>query len=124
MQVETERLPDGSAIVITSDISARKQVEEALHEREGMLRAITENSPAIIYLRDAESRILKINKAYEKFHDITEEEAVGKIGHEWLGEDLVRQSIRGDLEVFSTGLPNTVDFEEIDFEGKVHHMRG
>jgi PAS domain S-box-containing protein len=123
VQSTVVKLPDGGTILLISDITARKQAEDALRESEGTLRAFTNNSPSIIYVRDTQSRIIKINKAYEDFHNITEAEAIGKTGHEWLDEKLAQQSLIGDRQVMTSGQPTTVNFEELDPDGKTHYMQ-
>jgi PAS domain S-box-containing protein len=107
-----ERTDDLNKInqALTGEITERKAVADALRENERLLRAITDNSPSIIYLRDINARILKINKAYERFYGVSQDEALGEIGYEWLDEAVAERLVREDREVLSTGVPKTTEF--------------
>ena len=57
----------GQAIAIVgigSDITARYQVEEALRQREQYQRALLDNFPFLVWLKDDQSRFLAVNKAF------------------------------------------------------------
>jgi PAS domain S-box-containing protein len=67
--VETRVTPgrwDGEPVLfgISIDIAKRKQAEDALSLRESYLSAIIENQSGLIWLKDAESRFLAVNKAF------------------------------------------------------------
>lgn len=77
----------------------------ALAQSEERLRAIIDNSPSIVYLKDTDSRIVLINKAYEKRYGVTEETARGSQGHEWLGCENAEKLRKHDLAVIAGGKP-------------------
>ena len=52
------------AVVTFSDITERKQAEATLSMRESYLSAIIENQSGLIWLKDADSRFLAVNKAF------------------------------------------------------------
>jgi PAS domain S-box-containing protein len=106
-----------------SDITKLKRAEFELRESEETLSAIIDNSPSIISLRDTEGRILKINKAYEKFYNVTENEARGTLGHEWLGDKLAQQLITAAREVLSTRMPVETEYETLDTSGKARYKQ-
>jgi PAS domain S-box-containing protein len=67
--VETRVTPgqwDGKPVLfgVSVDITKRKQAEAALSLRESYLSAIIENQSGLIWLKDAESRFLAVNKAF------------------------------------------------------------
>jgi PAS domain S-box-containing protein len=47
------------------DISERKQTEERLRSSEVQLRAILDNMPSVVYLKDLRGRYLLVNRAFE-----------------------------------------------------------
>lgn len=51
---------------LVAEVAQRKQAEDALRERERLIHAILDNSPALIFLKDREGRYLLINKEFEK----------------------------------------------------------
>jgi PAS domain S-box-containing protein len=48
------------------DITDRKRTEKALRESEARLKAIMDNSPAMIFLKDTQGRYLHFNRQFEK----------------------------------------------------------
>jgi phosphoserine phosphatase RsbU/P len=53
---------------IIRDITERQQAEQALREGEQRLRAVMDNSPATIHLKDTEGRYLLVNRKHEEWH--------------------------------------------------------
>ncbi len=49
-------------VSVITDITAQKHAEEALKESEGWLKAIIDNSTAVIYVKDLDGRYLLVNR--------------------------------------------------------------
>jgi len=60
------------------DIDDRKRMELALQESEAQLRAVFDNTPVCINLKDTEGRFLWLNKPYEQWYGRRASEIVGK----------------------------------------------
>ena len=99
------------------DITEQKRAERALQESEERLRAIIDNSPSSISLKDAEGRYLLINNEFEESHGIPREEILGKtVGDKFpnaAGEAVGNR----DIEVVNSGKP-------VSFEMDVPHVDG
>ena len=68
----------GHAIIVTVDITERKQAEEALRESEERFRAILSQATAGIIRKDATGKLLFVNQAFCNLLDYTEAELNGK----------------------------------------------
>lgn len=74
------------------DITQRKQMEEALYERETLLQGLLDNSPAAIFVKDTEGRVVLANRQMEW---LLQTEPGGLIGA--TASDLVPEAIAADL---------------------------
>ncbi len=70
---------DGSHLVVFYDITDRKHAEEVLQKREEYQRALLDNFPFAVWLKDIQSRFLAVNQKFaENFGFTSPEEIVGK----------------------------------------------
>ena len=75
-----ERDERGRVVLISgvaSDITWRKQAEQALRDREAQYRAVIETTPDGFYVTDHDGRFLEVNDAYLRFSGYTLEELRG-----------------------------------------------
>ncbi|MFH1292647.1 MAG: PAS domain S-box protein, partial [Pseudomonadota bacterium] len=93
-----------SYVAIIRDITERKQMENALKEEKNLLRAVIDNVPDFIFVKDTESRYLFSNKAFANFlGQKTAEELVGKSVFEVYPQELAAQFYADDQEVICSG---------------------
>lgn len=86
------------------DVSEHKQAEEALVESEGRFRAIVNNLPGGIVLKDRDLRIqLATGTIYENVHDITGDDRVGKKIFDIIGKEDAAVVDAIDRSVLETG---------------------
>ncbi|MDO9104002.1 MAG: PAS domain S-box protein [Methylovulum sp.] len=83
-----QREPDGSIIWhgYIQDITHRKLAETTLQERENELRLIMDATPALISYLDTDFRYLRVNKTYENWLCLHQEQILGHAAREILGE--------------------------------------
>ena len=60
------------------DISHRKKIEASLAEQTNFLRALVESIPYPVFYKDAHTRFVGFNRAYEKTFGMTREDLLGK----------------------------------------------
>ncbi|HEV7915336.1 MAG TPA: PAS domain S-box protein [Albitalea sp.] len=60
----------------------RRRAEEALHGSQQRVRAIVDNSPAVIYLKDLQGRYILVNRRYEKLHHVDGDTIAGKTDYD------------------------------------------
>ncbi len=103
------------------DITARKQAEEALRANEAQLRAILDNSTAVIFVKDLEGRYLRINRWYEVLQGVTEAEVRGKTDYDIHAREIADAVRANDQEVIAANAP--LQFEEqVAFADGLHHF--
>ena len=109
-------------LIVIRDVSNRVTAEIARRESEEKLKAFIDHSPSRIFLKDMDSRILLINKAYEQHYGITQEDVVGSFGNEWLGRENVEKLRKLDQEVIFDEQPREMQFEHTTSTGTIHYM--
>jgi PAS domain S-box-containing protein len=65
-------------IRVAEDIQRRKDIEAALGDRERKLRAIVQNSPAVIYMKDAGGRYVLVNPNFERTFAKAAQDVLGR----------------------------------------------
>ncbi|MBD1936896.1 PAS domain S-box protein [Microcoleus sp. FACHB-68] len=97
-------IPLGDGIAISSsDISDRKQAEEALKESEARLQAILDNSPLCMYVKDLEGRYLLVNRQHENLFHFDREHIKGKNDYEIFPVELAEAFRANDQQVLEVG---------------------
>src|SRR5882672_4568461 len=104
---------------LLAEIVQRKQVEDALRDRERLIRAILDNSPALIFLKDKEGRYLLVNKEFERALNVSQEEIRGKKDEQVFPAEQAAVFQANDLLVIQTGVP--MEFEEVALQDDGPH---
>lgn len=69
-------------VIVFRDITESRRTDEALRDSEDRFRAIMDNSPALIFLKDLEGRYLQANRQFETVSHLTQKDLVGKTDDE------------------------------------------
>lgn len=85
--IHQHRVPDGGTLVVIEDVTERKATEAALRESEARLRAILDNSPASIHLKDRQGRLLVVNKEFERRNRVAAKDALGHSSFDLIPEE-------------------------------------
>ena len=105
---------DGAPLRMTGvnyDVTDRRRMEEELRGSESRLRAILDNSPGMVFLKDAEGRYLHVNRQFERAFHMTCEQVVGKTDEAIFVPEQAAAFRANDLKVFQAGEP--LEFEEL-----------
>lgn len=88
-----------------------KERTKLLIENEGQIRAIIDNSIAVIYLKDREGRFILINKRFEHIFHITKEYIKGKTDFDIFPEEIASAFRSNDVDVLKEKRP--LQFDEM-----------
>ena len=103
---------------IATDITARKQTEQALQRQQTELRVLFDLMPALIFFKDTENGILRVNKRFAETVGKSVEEIEGKPYLEIHSQEAAKY-YADDLEVIRSGAPKLGIIETLrDREGK------
>ena len=92
-------------VATIEDVTVRRRAEEARRESEAHLRAVVDNAPATIYIRDKTGRYLLTNKAYEKRHGVRRDWLQGKTIYDLYPQHEADDFLAEDRRVLETGKP-------------------
>ena len=104
--------PDGQPeqyIAIRTDISDRKHMEAELSEQLDLVEGLIEAIPLPVYIKDAEGRYLRLNRAFEIFIGIKREDFIGKTLYQLLARDAARFHSEMDTELLARGGTQTYE---------------
>ncbi len=110
IRIHEQRLPDGGLILIVSDITESRRIDQALRVSEQRFRAVVNNSPAKIHVKDAQGRYVLINTLAEKLFGMTDMEARGRTTHDIFPKDKADAFTAHDQGVIDAG--KTIEKEE------------
>ncbi len=110
--------PDGQTLQldgVVTDVTERRQAEEALRHERGMLRTLMDNLPEAVYYKDAQGRYLVDNAAHRELLGVASEDALrGKTVHEFFPPDQAARYHNDDMAVMAAGVPVINREESID----------
>jgi len=106
-----------NAVLIITDITDRRQAEEALRESEENYRVIAQSTVDVIFIVDRSGKQLFLNKSIEKILGYKVEDAVGRSFSEFLPEESAIE--------FSKQLENVFLYREVcHFNSSMNHKDG
>jgi PAS domain S-box-containing protein len=104
---------------VSTDISQLKKVERDLREQQELLRGITENSSAAIFVKDIEGRYLLVNQRFAALIGREPAQIIGKYESDLFSQQAVEQGRSRDKEVLAAR--QALQFEEtVPIDGTEH----
>jgi len=97
--------PDWKVVIITSDITKRKRLEEILKKEQQELKIIIDSSPIIVFYKDKEGKFIRVNKALAKALKMPEKEFVGKTVFDLYSGKIAQSMTNDDQVVLKSGRP-------------------
>ena len=106
-------MPDGGFVVSYSEITDRRQAEEALHDSEARIRLFANAMPTMMCYIDEQERYQFVNRAYRAAFARDGGKIVGRKMRAILGEaeydfrrSYIERALAGSTSVFDVGLPS------------------
>ncbi|MBF0465201.1 MAG: PocR ligand-binding domain-containing protein [Nitrospirae bacterium] len=106
-------------VSISQDITKRKETERQTLEAGERLRAIIDNSPAVIFLMDTEGKHQLVNSRFEKLFNTTKAEIIGKTVYDLFPAEVADGLRQNDREVLLTLKPKQF-IETVPEDNVVH----
>jgi len=100
-----------------SDITERKQAEEALRQSEQRFRVALEGSPTTVFSQD---RDLRYTWVYNPQEGMSEEDILGKTDEELVGPEIADRMTAVKRKVLETGRPTRQEFS-LTARGKIYY---
>ena len=98
----------------------RRQTEAALGESEARLRAIVENSPAGIYLKDTTGRYVLANEEFLKRFGLSRDTLIGKTAGSFRPAAIAAKIAQQDHDIVENRRAATFEFEADYVDGTIH----
>lgn len=86
-----------------SDITARKKAEEAMQRQKDELQTIIDTMPALLFYKDTENNILRVNRAVADSLNVPQEEVVNTSWSKWYPDS--ERHYQEDKDVILSGRP-------------------
>ena len=104
---------------INTDITERKQAEEALNQSQKLLQDVINGYPSPIFVKDIEGRFLTINNKLEELLGVKNEEIKGKTDYDIITKELAENYRVNDQKVIEEGKSIQIEEEADLIDG--HH---
>ena len=105
---------------VSRDITSIKEIQKELELKEQYQRALLDNFPFMIWLKDEESRFLAINQSMVNASGFTEtKDIIGKTDYDIWPKELADEYVKDDIKVLLSGKPKTVEEAIETLEGKI-----
>jgi PAS domain S-box-containing protein len=96
--------------MVISDVTVQRRSEYALREREQYLRALLDNFPFLVWLKDDQSRFLAVNRPFAaQFGWPSAESLVGKTDFDIASQDLAEAYRADDRAILESGKSKIVE---------------
>jgi PAS domain S-box-containing protein len=112
---------ENEALFMIRNITERKLLEEELSKANRFLDSIVANIPLALFVKDVQNdwRYILWNQAAEKLYGVSQEEAIGRNGYDFVNAELADRFLAEDLEILERGQLMIIEEEQIH-----HNIRG
>ncbi len=98
-------------VLVFNDVTEQYQLREASARSRKNLQAIMDNSPAIIYAKDAQGRYIFVNQKFEQLFQLRSDDVIGKTNADIFPADFAEKHDDTDKQILGSG--KTLEIEEL-----------
>jgi len=122
--IEVRDLPtsSGGIVSIQKDVTALRQAEEELHKSQEFVRALADNLPQFITIKDLEGRHIFVNKSFEQWNQIKREDAIGKTVYDIYPPEQAADFARNDNRALESREPYSREVDIAYGDGNLRHI--
>ncbi|KUO39504.1 MAG: hypothetical protein AVW06_03770 [Hadesarchaea archaeon DG-33-1] len=117
--IKDEKGKPSVMMLVFKNITERKKAEEVLKRKTEQQQALLSSIPAFVYLKDAESKYIAVNRAFAEKVNVPIDQLAGKTAYDLFPKEQAEHFHADDKRVMSSGKP-VMNIEEkfTDAEGK------
>ena len=87
-------------LVVAQDLGEAQRHAAEVQEKHRFLQSILDGMPAVVFVKDLESRFTLVNETWERFTGVPRDEAIGKTAQDLFPADVADRIRRDDVEMF------------------------
>ena len=120
LEIQVAPTPDGGTVAVARDISGKKAAEEKLRKSEETFKAVVDQLPAAIVLKDGEGRYTLANRTYLEWFVHKDQNVVGLTTFDIFPKDLAKELTAFDGRIKETGEPISQEITKPFADGSLH----
>lgn len=122
VRFQERKTREGGIVGLRTDITPIKQAQEALRLSEQRFRAMFDNSPSAIIMKDTEGIFKMANREFQKWRNLSESEIIGKTVFHLYTKEYAEKLNRDDLYVIENQKGVEGEQEYMGGDGKLRNL--
>ena len=104
--------------IFSRDVTDLKRAQRAAQESEARFKAILDNAPMVVHLKDPDGRFVHVNKAFLSEWGCEQESIVGRLCEDIFPEEMAQEYVALDAEVLRERMVREREIEAVTADGR------